>query len=142
MIKLSFFGTLSFSMYIDLCNHHHNQDTEQFYYTDTEQFYYTKKNLPLSHYSHIISALLTPGIHVCMFSLSVLSDSLQTLDCGLPGSSVLLPFWQKYWSGLQFPPPGDLPDPGIKSTSPVTPALAGRFFTTEPQERPLTPDNH
>ena len=33
MIKLSFFGTLSFSIYIDLCNHHHNQDTEQFYYT-------------------------------------------------------------------------------------------------------------
>ena len=32
---------------------------------------------------------------------------------------------QKYWSGLQFPPPGDLPDPGIQSMSPVSPALAG-----------------
>ena len=32
----------------------------------------------------------------------------------------------KYWSGLPFPPPGDLPNPGIK---PVSPALAGRFFT-------------
>ena len=31
--------------------------------------------------------------------------------------------------GLPFPSPGDLPDPGIK---PVSPALAGRFFTTEP----------
>ena len=29
-------------------------------------------------------------------------------------------------------PPGDLPDPGIKPTSPVCPALADRFFTTEP----------
>ena len=32
---------------------------------------------------------------------------------------------QEYWSGLPFPPPGDLPDPGIK---PVSPALAGKFF--------------
>ena len=36
---------------------------------------------------------------------------------------------QVYWSGLPFPSPGDLLDPGIK---PVSPALAGRFFTTEP----------
>ena len=36
---------------------------------------------------------------------------------------------QEYWSGLSFPSPGDLPDPGIKPTSP---ALAGRFFTSEP----------
>ena len=39
---------------------------------------------------------------------------------------------QESWSGLPFPPPGDLPDPGIKPSSPVSPALAGRFFTTEP----------
>ena len=30
---------------------------------------------------------------------------------------------QEYWSGLPFPPPGDLPDPGIESTSPVSPEL-------------------
>ena len=35
---------------------------------------------------------------------------------------------QGYWSGLPFPPPGDLPDSGIKS---VSPALAGGFFTAE-----------
>ena len=40
--------------------------------------------------------------------------------------------WQKYWSGLPFPSPGCLPNPRIKPTSPVSPALAGRFFTTEP----------
>ena len=39
--------------------------------------------------------------------------------------------WQEYWSGLPFPPPGDLPDPGIDPVSPVAPALAGRLFTTE-----------
>ena len=37
---------------------------------------------------------------------------------------------QEYWSGLPFPPPGDLPDPGIELTSPVSVALAGGFFTT------------
>ena len=40
---------------------------------------------------------------------------------------------QEYWSGLSFPPPGDLPDPGIKPTSP---ALAGGFFITEPPGKP------
>jgi len=35
---------------------------------------------------------------------------------------------QEYWSGLPFPPPGALPDPGIKPTSLVSPASAGRFF--------------
>ena len=40
---------------------------------------------------------------------------------------------QEYWSGLPFPSPGDLPDSGIKPTSP---ALAGRFFTTEPPRIP------
>jgi len=38
-------------------------------------------------------------------------------------------FWQECWSGLPCPPPGNLPDPGIESESPVAPALAGRFFT-------------
>ena len=35
---------------------------------------------------------------------------------------------QEYWSGLPFPSPGDLPNPGIERASP---ALAGRFFTAE-----------
>ena len=40
---------------------------------------------------------------------------------------------QKYWSGLPFSPPGDLPNPGIELMSP---ALAGEFFTTEPPGKP------
>ena len=39
---------------------------------------------------------------------------------------------QEYWSGLPFPSPQDLPDPGIELRSPVSLALAGGFFTTEP----------
>ena len=38
---------------------------------------------------------------------------------------------QEYWSGLPFPPPGDLPNPGIKLESPASPALVGRFFINE-----------
>ena len=37
---------------------------------------------------------------------------------------------QEYWSGLPCPPPGDLSRPGIESQSLMSPALAGRFFTT------------
>ena len=37
---------------------------------------------------------------------------------------------QEHWSGLLCPPPGDLPDPGIEPISLMSPALAGRFFTT------------
>ena len=42
---------------------------------------------------------------------------------------------QEYWSGVLFHSPGDLPNPEIE---PISPALAGRFFTTEPPgKRPL-----
>ena len=40
---------------------------------------------------------------------------------------------QDYWSGLPFPSPGHLPDPGI---IPASPALAGGVFTTEPPGKP------
>ena len=44
-------------------------------------------------------------------------------------------FRQEYWSGLPCPPPGDLPNPGIEPTSLMSPALAGRFFTSSfPEE--------
>ena len=58
------------------------------------------------------------------------------MNCNLPGSSVLRISRQEHWSELPFPSPGDLPDPGIE---PRTPALAGRFFTTEPPVKPLSP---
>ena len=40
---------------------------------------------------------------------------------------------QEYWSGLSFPPPGELSDP---ETEIMSPALAGGFFTTEPPGKP------
>jgi len=43
---------------------------------------------------------------------------------------------QEYWSGLPFPPPGDLLNPDIEPTSLASPALAGGFFTTVPPGKP------
>ena len=55
---------------------------------------------------------------------------------------------QEYWSGLPFPPPGDLPDPGTERTSPASPALQADSLSTEPpgkllivaKNRRLTPE--
>ena len=44
---------------------------------------------------------------------------------------------QEYWSGLPFPSPGDRPSLRIE---PMSPALAGRFFTTEPPGKPWGPE--
>ena len=45
---------------------------------------------------------------------------------------------QEYWSGLPFPTPGDLLDPGIEPMSLVSPALAGVFSTTVQPGKPLS----
>ena len=51
------------------------------------------------------------------------------MDYSPPGSSSMGFSWEEYWSGLPFPSPGELPNPGIE---PVSLALAGGFFATEP----------
>ena len=68
---------------------------------------------------------------VCVRTCSGMSDSATpwTVDRQV---SLSMEFPRKeYWSGLSFPIPGDVPNPGIKPMSPVSPALAGEFFTTE-----------
>ena len=45
---------------------------------------------------------------------------------------------QEGGSRLPLLPPGDLPDPGIKLSSLMSPALAGGFFTTEPPGKPFS----
>ena len=65
---------------------------------------------------------------MCAQSCPTLCDPM---DCSPPGSSDLGIFQARtHWSGLPFPPPGDLPNPGIEPTSLMSPALAGGFFTT------------
>ena len=60
------------------------------------------------------------------------SVSLWTVARQVPLSTGLSQ--QEFWSGLSFPTPGALLYPGIKPTSP---ALAARFFSTEPPGKPL-----
>ena len=90
----------------------------------------------MQKYTHILPCEIVPGSR---FSALLLFNSksyptlaihrtvaLQApLSIGFPR--------QEYWSGLLFPSPWDLPDPGIESTSP---ALAGGFFTTELPGKP------
>ena len=70
---------------------------------------------------------------VCMCACSVISDSVTpwTVACQTPLSMEFSR--QEYWSGLPFPSPGDLPTPGVE---PVSPALAGGFFTAELPGKP------
>ena len=52
------------------------------------------------------------------------------MGCSPPGSSVHGFSRQEYWSGSSCPPPGDLPNLGIKPTCLMSPELADRVFTT------------
>ena len=47
---------------------------------------------------------------------------------------------QEYWNGLPWPPPGDLPDPGIEPASPVAPALRADSLPVRHWEKVLTLD--
>ena len=57
------------------------------------------------------------------------------MDCSLPGSSFMACPRQEHWSGLPFPPPGHLPDPGIELASP---AVAGNSLPLPHQGSPRT----
>ena len=68
-----------------------------------------------------------------LFSPSVVSDSAAPWTVARQAPlSVRFPR-QEYWSGLPFPSPVNLPNPGIKL---MFSALAGEFFTTEPLGKP------
>ena len=77
--------------------------------------------------SKLIVSLTVACVWVCAQSLSCvwLCDPHGLVAHHVP-LSMGFSRWE-YWSGLTFPPPRDLPDPGIK---PVSPALADRFLTT------------
>ena len=60
------------------------------------------------------------------------------MDHRPPGSSVHGILQARILEWVAIPPPGDLPDPGIKPESLRFPALAGGFFTTSPPVKPST----
>ena len=99
----------------------------------------TKGSFVSFRYNLSTSTFSTYSLHVCMlshFSRAWLFAAPWTvarqgpLSMGFPR--------QEYWSGLPYPPPGDLPHPGTEPMSP-SPALAGRIFTTSATwEAPLS----
>ena len=61
------------------------------------------------------------------------------MDCSLSGSFVYGTSQARILVGLPFPLPGDLPNPRIE---PLSLALAGGFFTTEPPGNPIIGNRH
>ena len=93
------------------------------------------------------------GVWGELFVIVVLATKLcltlcDSMNCSPLGSSIRGIFQQEYWSGLPFPSLGGLSDPGIEphmspalagkffTTPHMSPALAGKFFTTEPPGKP------
>ena len=71
--------------------------------------------------------------HVCKLSLMLCN----TLDYSTPASSVHEMSQEEYWSGFPFPPLWDLPNPGIKSTSPVALVSHVDSLPIEPSWKPF-----
>ena len=90
------------------------------------------QNLSLQHCRQILYHLNHEGNPHggCRLSCFSRVRLCNPVDCSSPGSSVLGFPMQEYWSELPFPSPGYLPDSGIEPESLISPALAGRFFTT------------
>ena len=83
--------------------------------------------------SHLGKHQFISSVPCCCLVTQLCLTLFDPMDCSCQAPLSMELSRQEYWSGLPFPPPGDLPDPGIE---PVSPALAGGFFTTEPPGKP------
>ena len=72
----------------------------------------------------------------CAGVCTVKSDLCDPMDCGPPTPLFTESSRPEYWSGLPFPTPGNLPDPGIEQESPVSPALPVDSLPAEPSGKP------
>ena len=114
---------------------------KQFSYTNITEFYIYSFplllitgywiQLPVSYRILLCIPSIYNSMHLCMCVLSLCLTLCEQAALPLEFSQ------QEYWNELPFPSPGDLPDPGIKPKSLASPALAGRFFTTEPPGKPF-----
>ena len=77
---------------------------------------------------HLSKLNITTCVHAKSLQSSPTLWTLYTVAHQAPLSMGILR--QEYWSGMPCPCPGDLPDSGIKPESLMSPALAGRIFTT------------
>ena len=77
---------------------------------------------------------------VCVCVCSVMSDSVKLWTVAHQAPLSVGFSRQEYWSRLPFSPPGDLPDPKIKSTYLGSSALHADSFTSEPLGKPYLRD--
>ena len=85
----------------------------------------------LSRETNVITSVIPPSSppYVLVTQCVRLFVTPWTVACQAPLSMGLSR--QEYWSGFPCPPLGDLPHPGIELVSVMSPAMAGRFFTTD-----------
>ena len=83
----------------------------------------------------LVSAVQQSESAICIYEVVLVTKSCPTLcdplDCSCQAPLSMGFPRQEYWNGLPFPLPGDLP-----TQEPTFPALADRFLTTEPPNRP------
>ena len=75
-------------------------------------------------------SMLTSLHHVLVAQSS--QTFCNSMDCSPPDFFIHEIFQTRILASVAFPTPGNFPDPGIEAEFPVSPALAGRFFTTAP----------
>ena len=112
---------LYFTMYILLISVHHFPVSFSML---------TSRILSLSLSNAAASTVSTNAVVLVAKLCPTLCDPM---NCTPPGSSVPGISQARSWSGLLFPSPGDLPDPGIE---PMSPVLAGGLFTAKPIGKP------
>ena len=76
----------------------------------------------------IFKVQIKPRMHAQSFQLRLTFVTTWTITHQAPLSMGF--FWQEHWSGLPFSIPGDLPNPRIEPTSPVSPTLQADSLPT------------
>ena len=99
------------------------------------KFWWNCYNFLVSTFERVLSCILR--------ACSVVSNSFVTLWSIVCQAFLSMGLSrQEYWSGLPFPPPGNLPNTGIEPTSLVSPTLAGEFFNTDPPGKHVWKTEH
>ena len=83
-----------------------------------------------SHSTSLVLIMCLKYVNILLSHFSCLWLSVTPWTIAFQGPLSMGFSRQEYWSGLPWLPPGDLPNPRIKPSSPISPALASRFFTT------------
>ena len=103
---------------------------------DTLQIKHQHDGILLLCCTHTIFTIMSTYVRVCVHTFSHVQLFVTPWTRARQAPLVQEFSRQEQWNRLPYPPPGDLPNPGIKPVSSVSPALAGRFFTTEPPGKP------